>query len=119
MTKDKLLKIANRNLKKAKTALQNQINRPGITEIEKENLLNNAEYTVIVKALIENGINQNYQNLIEDLIIEKENLLKKYEAKGAHALQIKALKSEINRCKLVLEGRPYNRRNVDYKGGKL
>ena len=54
-------------------------------------------------------INENYKNLIEDLLEEKEALLKKFETKGAHALQIKALKSEIRRCKRVLEGKPYSR----------
>ena len=54
-------------------------------------------------------INENYKNLIEDLLEEKEALLKKLETKGAHALQIKALKSEIRRCKRVLEGKPYSR----------
>ncbi len=57
--------------------------------------------------------NNNYRNLIEDLLAEKEVVLKKLETKGAHALQIKALKSEINRCKRVLAGKPYNRRESD------
>jgi hypothetical protein len=57
-----------------------------------------------------NAVNENYRNLIEDLLAEKEELLKKLEAKGAHALQIKALRSEINRCKRVLAGKPYDRR---------
>ena len=59
-----------------------------------------------------NDVNVNYRNLIEDLLEEKETLLKKLEIKGAHALQIKALRSEINRCKRVLEGKQYDRRNV-------
>lgn len=54
-------------------------------------------------------INENYKNLIEDFLEEKEALLKKLETKGAHALQIKALRSEIKRCKRVLEGKPYSR----------
>lgn len=58
-------------------------------------------------------VNKNYRNLIEDLLEEKEKLLKKLEAKGAHALQIKALRSEINRCKRVLEGKRYDRRSVN------
>ena len=53
----------------------------------------------------------NYKNLIEDLLTEKEALLTKLEAKGAHALRIKALRSEISRCKRVLAGKPYERRN--------
>ena len=56
-----------------------------------------------------NEINKNYKNFIEDLLEEKEALLKKYETKGAHALKVKALKSEIRRCKRVLEGKPYDR----------
>ena len=59
-----------------------------------------------------NTLNENYKNLIEDLLEEKEELLKKLETKGAHALRIKALKSEINRCKRVLEGKQYDRRSV-------
>ena len=55
-------------------------------------------------------VNENYRNLIEDLLEEKEELLKKLEAKGAHALRINALRSEIRRCKRVLEGKPYDRR---------
>lgn len=52
---------------------------------------------------------QNYRNLIEDLLEEKELLLKKLEAKGAHAMRINALRSEIRRCKRVLEGKSYDR----------
>lgn len=63
-----------------------------------------------------NEVNKNYKNLIEDLLEEKEALLKKFEAKGAHALKIKALRSEINRCRRVLEGKPYDRR---YKNNNL
>ncbi len=59
-----------------------------------------------------NTVNENYRNLIEDLLEEKELLLKKFETKGAHALQIKALRSEINRCKRVLEGKQYDRRSA-------
>lgn len=54
----------------------------------------------------------NYRNLIEDLLTEKKSLLKKLESRGAHALQIKALKSEINRCQRVLDGKPYDRRTA-------
>jgi hypothetical protein len=59
-----------------------------------------------------NTVNENYRNLIEDLLEEKELLLKKLETKGAHALRIKALRSEINRCRRVLEGKPYHRKNI-------
>jgi hypothetical protein len=59
-----------------------------------------------------NDVNINYRNLIEDFLEEKELLLKKLETKGAHALRIKALKNEINRCKRVLEGKTYNRRDI-------
>ena len=52
---------------------------------------------------------QNCINLIEDFLEEKEALLQKLENTGAHALRIKALKSEIRRCKRVLDGKPYNR----------
>lgn len=53
---------------------------------------------------------QNYKNLLEDLLVEKENLLKKLETKGAHALQINALRSEIRRIQRVLDGKPYDRK---------
>ena len=58
-----------------------------------------------------NTVNENYKNLIEDFLAEKEELLKKLEAHGAHALRIKALRSEIRRCKRVLEGKRYDRRS--------
>ena len=54
----------------------------------------------------------NYRNLLEDLLAEKQALLKKLEAKGAHALQINALRSEIRRCQRVLAGKPYDRRTA-------
>jgi hypothetical protein len=54
---------------------------------------------------------RNYRNLVEDLLEEKTKLLAKLETKGAHALQINALRSEIRRCKRVLEGKPYDRRH--------
>ena len=41
-----------------------------------------------------NDVNANYRNLIEELLEEKEALLK----------------SEISRCKRVLAGKPYDRR---------
>lgn len=52
-----------------------------------------------------------YKNLIEDFLEEKEILLEKLEANGTHPLRTKALKSEIRRCKRVLEGKRYDRRN--------
>ena len=55
-------------------------------------------------------VNESYRNLIEDFLEEKEELLKKLESKGTHALRIKALKSEIRRCKRVLEGKRYDRK---------
>lgn len=55
-------------------------------------------------------MNTNYRNLIEDILSEDTALLKKLESKGAHALQIKALKSRIRRCQRVLDGKPYDRK---------
>lgn len=55
---------------------------------------------------------QNYINLLEDLLTEKTALLAKLEAKGAHALQINALRSEIRRIQRVLDGKPYDRRST-------
>ena len=52
MTKAQLMTIAERNLKKAEKALELNMNRSGITEQEKENLVNNVEYTKIVRELI-------------------------------------------------------------------
>ena len=52
MTKAQLMTIAERNVKKAEKALKLNINRSGITEQEKENLMNNVEYTKIVRELI-------------------------------------------------------------------
>lgn len=59
-----------------------------------------------------NDINS-YRNLIEDLLAEKKALLRKLETKGAHALQINALRSEIRRCQRVLAGKPYDRRTKE------
>ena len=61
---------------------------------------------------MEHDIN-NYRNLIEDFLEEKEELLKKLEAHGTHPLRIKALKSEIRRCKRVLEGKKYDRKRKE------
>lgn len=52
MKKDKMLEIAERNLKKAQTAFHSQFQRPGIKESEKENLANNVEYAILVRDLI-------------------------------------------------------------------
>lgn len=53
---------------------------------------------------------ENYRNLLEDLLIEKEALLTKLKTKGAHALQINSLRSEIRRIQRVLDGKPYDRK---------
>lgn len=52
MTKEKLISIAERNLRKSKTAYEHNYNRTGATEQEKENLKNNIEYNEIVLELI-------------------------------------------------------------------
>lgn len=52
MTREKLIQISERNLIKAKRALDYNCNRQGITEIEKENLLNNVKYAEVVCELI-------------------------------------------------------------------
>lgn len=62
MTKEKLIMITERNLKKAKIAYEHNYNRSGITEQEVENLRNNIEYNQTILNLIakrefeENGI---------------------------------------------------------------
>ena len=56
MNKDQMLKIANRNLRKAKIAMYNNYNRNGITEEEIENLANNVEYAQMVYDLIVNYV---------------------------------------------------------------
>jgi hypothetical protein len=53
MNKEKMLQIAERNLKKAKMALLNNYERKGITEQEIENLSNNVEYAQAVYDLIQ------------------------------------------------------------------
>ena len=55
MQKEQMLKIAERNLRKAKFSYQNNYNRPGVTEQERENLSNNVEYAQTVYDLI-NGM---------------------------------------------------------------
>ena len=52
MTKEKLLFIAERNVQKAEKAIQNNYDRPGITEQERENLRDNRAYTLYVQELI-------------------------------------------------------------------
>ena len=52
MQKEKMLAIAEKNLRKAKIALQHNFDRPGITEQERENLSNNIEYAQTVYELI-------------------------------------------------------------------
>lgn len=56
MNKEKMLQIAERNLKKAEMALANNLNRKGITELEIENLSNSVEYAKIVYGLIIDNI---------------------------------------------------------------
>lgn len=52
MQKEKLVKIAKRNLNKAKNSLKNNFDRPGVSEQERENLSTNVEYAQIVYDLI-------------------------------------------------------------------
>lgn len=52
MDKEKLIAIAERNLKKAKNSLKNNFNRSGVTEKERENLSSNVEYAQTVYDLI-------------------------------------------------------------------
>jgi len=56
MKTEKIIQIAERNLNKAKRALDCNYNRQGITEIERENLSNNVEYAEIVYELIKINI---------------------------------------------------------------
>lgn len=53
MTKEKALKIAERNLKKAEMTYKHNYNRQGVTEQEKENIVNNLEYAKFVLDMIE------------------------------------------------------------------
>ena len=57
MNKEQMLQIAERNLKKAKKALDNNCNRQGITELEIENLNNSIEYANTVYDLIVKYVN--------------------------------------------------------------
>ena len=52
MEKEKMLKIAERNLRRAKMTLFNNYDRKGITEQEIENLSSNVEYAQFVYDLI-------------------------------------------------------------------
>lgn len=52
MNKEKMMQIAERNLNKARKALDNNYNRAGITQSERENLSNNVEYAQTVYNLI-------------------------------------------------------------------
>lgn len=52
MKKDRMMEIAERNLRKAERAIANNINRPGITEQERNNLLDHYEYARAVRELI-------------------------------------------------------------------
>ena len=52
MKKEKMLEIADRNIKKAQMSFYRQFQRPGIKEQEKENLANNVEYAILIKDLI-------------------------------------------------------------------
>ena len=52
MTKEQMLIMAERKIKKANIAFENNKNRPGITENELENLSNKLEYAKNVYELI-------------------------------------------------------------------
>lgn len=52
MSKEEMLTIAERNLKKAQYAFDHNFNRPGVTENERINLKNNLEYAKCVRDLI-------------------------------------------------------------------
>ena len=56
-------------------------------------------------------MDENCKALLEDLLFEKQKLLKKLETNGTHALRIKALKSEMRRIQRVLDGKPYDRKH--------
>lgn len=56
MNKEKMLQMAERNLRKAKIALEHNFGRNGITETEKQNLTNNVEYAQKVYDLITNYV---------------------------------------------------------------
>ena len=52
MDMNMMIKIAERNLNKAKISMYNNCNRKGITKQELDNLANNVEYTQFVYDLI-------------------------------------------------------------------
>ena len=54
ITKDKLVAIAERNLRRSKMSYHNNYNRSGITAEERENLLSNLKYNQIVYDMILN-----------------------------------------------------------------
>ena len=58
-------------------------------------------------------MDENCKALLEDLLFEKQELLKKLNANGTHALHIKALKSEMRRIQRVLDGKPYDRKHKE------
>lgn len=61
MYKEQMLRIAERNLRKAKKALENNRKRNGVTEDELENLLGNVKYAQVVYHLIANSVNDDYK----------------------------------------------------------
>ena len=56
ITKETMLQMAKRNINKAQIAMTNNYDRKGITELERENLISNVEYTQMVYDLIEKYI---------------------------------------------------------------
>ena len=52
ITTEAMLQLAERNMNKAQIAMNNNYDRKGITEQERENLTNNVEYTQIVYDLV-------------------------------------------------------------------
>lgn len=52
MQREKMLAIAEKNLRKAKYSLQFHYDRKGVTEQERENILRNVEYAQTVYNLI-------------------------------------------------------------------
>ena len=77
MTKENLLMIAERNLKKANLAYEHNYNRIGVTEQEKENLKNNREYNKIVRDLIKQMIERTDVNFISEYQRAKERIKNK------------------------------------------
>lgn len=52
MTKETLLTIAERNVKKAEKAYEHNYNRQGVTGLERINLIHNVEYAKIVYEML-------------------------------------------------------------------